>query len=192
MRIPLIDPKPETYKVDRIRKGQPNIIDKAVEKTDDDTEEKKLKFKSDGAVVPKPSADKIETSEQTSLWKKLQGKRYIKTLKFIDHGDESGEFVEVDFDDNELRSTGESRMFETHRSLRMQKISDMFSEEDNQKWWFLGTAGLLVAIMLGGMYIITNGFDQTIANAVQQGVKAGLHASGQAAQTAQQGAPGGG
>jgi len=30
MRIPLIDPKPEEYKVERIREGKPNIIDKAV------------------------------------------------------------------------------------------------------------------------------------------------------------------
>lgn len=177
MRIPLLDPKPETYKVDRIKDGQPNIIDKAVEQEDEDTEEKKLKFKSDGAVVPKPSADKISTTEQTSLWKKLQGKRYIKTLKFIDHGDESGEFVEVDFDNKELRSSGESRMFETHRSLRMQKISNMFSEKDNTQVWLAAYLTILALVTVGAMFFVTQGIEDTVAQAVQQGIEAGLSAS---------------
>lgn len=188
MRIPLIDPKPETYKVDRIKDGQPNVIDKAVEIEDEDTEQEKLKFKSDGAIVPKPSADKIDTTEQTSLWKKLQGKRYIKTLKFIDRGDESGEFVETDFENDELRSSGESRMFETHRSLRMQKISDMFSEEDNTQLWIAAYLTVLALVTVGAMFFVTQGIEDTVAQAVQQGIEAGLNS----AETAQQGATGGG
>jgi len=186
MRIPLIDPKPEEYKVERIRQGKPNIIDKAVELEDEDTEEKKIKFKSDDSVVPKPSADKISTTEQTSLWKKMQGKRYIKALKFIDKGDESGEFVEVDFGDSELKSSGESRMFETHRSLRMEKISNMFSEEDNTQVWLAAYLTVLALVTVGAMFFVTQGIEDTVAQAVQQGIEAGLSASDTA-----QGATGG-
>lgn len=188
MRIPLIDPKPEKYKVDRIKDGEPNVIDKAVEIEDEDTGEKKIKFKSDDAIVPKPSADKISTTEQTSLWKKLQGKRYIKTLKFIDHGDETGEWAEVNFDKKDVRSSGESRMFETHRSLRMQKISDMFSEEDNTKVWLAAYLTILAFITLGGTWLLTQNVESTVAQAVQQGIEAGL----QSTDSVQQGATGGG
>jgi len=154
---------------------------------DEDTEEKKIKFKSDDAVVPKPSADKISTTEQTSLWKKMQGKRYIKALKFIDKGDESGEFVEVDFDNEELQSSGESRMFETHRSMRMQKISNMFADEDNTQVWLAAYLTILAMITVGAMFFVTQGIEDTVARAVQSGIEAGLSS----AETAQQGATGG-
>ena len=191
MHIPIIDKSRPTYKVDRIRNGQPNMTDKAKEIEDEDTGEKKLKFKSDGAVVPKPGEDKISTTEETSLLKKLQGKRYTKTLKFIDHGDETGDFVEIDFGDSEMRASGDSRMFETHRSLRMQKVSDLFSDGDNTQLWLAGYLTVLALVTIGAMYFLTTGIEDTVAKAVEQGISAGLSATDQA-QNAAQGASGGG
>jgi len=188
MRIPLIDEKPQKYKVDRIKKNGPNLTDTAVEVEDEKTGEKKLKFKSDGVVIPKPGQDKISTTRQTSLWKKLKGERYTETLKFIDYGDGSGDFVEVDFEDGRAEASGNERMFQTHRSLTVQKISRLFSEEDNTQLWLAAYLTVLALVTVGAMFFVTQGIEDTVAQAVQQGIEAGL----QSTQTAQQGVTGGG
>lgn len=187
MHIPLIDEKRQKYRVDRIKANGPNIKDTAVEIEDEDTGEKQLKMKSDGVIIPKPGEDKIDTTQQTSLWKKLQGKKYVKTLKLIDYGDGSGDFVDIDFDKGKAESSGNDRMFDTHRSLVAQKVSRLFSEDDNTQVWLAAYLTVLAVITIGAMYFVTTGMEDTVAKAVQEGIRAGLEAG----QTTQ-GAAGGG
>lgn len=187
MHIPLIDEKREKYRVERIRHGEPNIQDKATEIQDEDTEEKQLKFKSDGLKIPKPGADKINTTKRNNLWAKLGGNKYVKEIKFIDYGDGSGDFVEVDMDEEKVQASGDNRMFDTHRSLMQKKISRLFEEEDNTQLWIAAYLTVLALITVGAMFFVTQGIEDTVARAVESGIQAGLEAGGQV----QQGATGG-
>lgn len=191
MHIPLIDEKKQKYKVERIKANEPNVQDTAVEIEDEDTGEKQLKLQSDDVLIPKPGEDKISTMKQTSLWKRLQGKKYEKTLKLIDYGDGSGDFVEVDYDEGKVESSGNDRMFDTHRSLVAQKVSRLFSEEDNTRVWLAAYLTVLALLTVGGMYFVTTGMEDTVAKAVKEGITAGLEA-GQSTQGAAAGATGGG
>lgn len=174
MHIPLVDEKREKYKVERIKPGNPNIQDTAVEVEDEDTMETQLKFKSDGLIVPKPGADKINTTKQTSLIAKLKGNKYSETIRFIDYGDGSGDFVEIDFDNGKAEASGEDRMFDTHRSLMSQKYSSLFEEKDNTQLWIAAYLSILAVATVGGMWFVTTGIEDTVAQAVSKGIEAGL------------------
>jgi len=176
MHIPIIDGKKTTYRVERIKHGEPNIQDKATEIEDEDTSEKQLKLKSDGLIVPKPGADKISTTQTRSLWKKLKGDKYQKQIKFIDYGDGSGDFVDVDMDEGRVKASGDERMFDTHRSLMQKKISRLFEEEDKTQVWLAAYLTVLALITVGAMFFVTQGIEDTVAQAVEQGIRAGLEA----------------
>lgn len=186
MHIPIIDEKRRKYRVERIRHGEPNIQDKATEIEDDDTGEKQLKLKSDGTIVPKPGADKISTTKTDSLLAKLKGDKYRKQIKLIDYGDGSGDFVDVDVDEGKVKASGDERMFETHRNLMQKKISRLFEEEDNTQVWLAAYLTVLALLTVGAMFFVTQGIEDTVAQAVQQGIEAGLNS----ANTAQEGATG--
>lgn len=191
MHIPLIDEKQEKYRVDRIKPNDPNIQDTATEVEDEDTEEKKLKFKSDGVTVPKPGDDKIATKKTDKFIAKLKGKKYFKELKFIDYGDGSGDFVEIDYDKGKLSASGDERMFDTHRSLMSQKYSQLFEEEDNTQLWIAAYLSVLAFVTIGAMWFLTTGIEDTVAQAVQKGIEAGLSA-GKTTAGSTSGIPGGG
>jgi len=178
MHIPLIDGKQTKYKVERIKDGEPNLSDTATLVEDDKTGEEKIKFKSDGLMIPKAGADKISTRKTSSLLKKLQGKKYQKTLRFIDYGDGSGDFTDIDYDEGKVKASGDERMFETHRSLMQKKISRLFSEEDNTQIWLAAYLTVLALVTVGAMFFVTQGIEDTVAQAVEQGIKAGLEAGG--------------
>jgi len=174
MHIPLVDEKRKKYKAERIKPNDPNIQDTAVEVIDEDTQEKQLKFKSDGLIVPKPGEDKIATTKQTSLIAKLKGNKYSKTLKLIDYGDGSGDFVEIDFEEGKAESSGDDRLFDTHRSLMSQKYSSLFEDEDNTQLWIAAYLSILALATVGGMWFVTTGIEDTVAQAVSKGIEAGL------------------
>jgi hypothetical protein len=157
-----------------------NRWDKAAEIEDPDTGETQLKFKSDGAIVPKPEGSQFETLWYTSFLDKLT--RDVSHCDFIEvylkdtgsSGD--GDWVEFnpeggEDDEADLGLVGSESQFQTHRDLESEKTLDIFSEEDNQEWYFLAGLGVITMINLGGMYIIVNGLDQAIKAGVKEGFK---------------------
>jgi len=179
-------------KVERIKPSGPDVTDKAAIKTDDITEEQKLVFKSDGLELPKPGDDKIKTRKQNKWYHNLMGgDNYVKAVKFIDYGDGTGDFVDIDFDKGLAKESGNSRMFETHRNLMSKKYAELFSEDDNTQVWLAAYLTVLALVTIGAMYFVTTGIEKTVADAVGQGIQAGLSAS-ENAQGAAGGVPGGG
>jgi len=157
--------------------GEPSIRwDKAAEIEDDKTGEKKLKFKTDGVQVPKPSESKIDTLIYKKWYHALtfQPEQRTKFLEYIDYGDGDGDFVEFEYDTAKAQASDKTRIFETSRTLTGKKILEVFSEKDNKELYLLATMGIMVVISLGGMYVIVSGVKGSITSSVQAGITNGL------------------
>jgi hypothetical protein len=158
-----------------------NRWDKAAEIEDPDTGETQLKFKSDGAIVPKPEGSQFETLWYTSFLDKLT--RDVSHCDFIEvylkdtgsSGD--GDWVEFnpeggEDDEADLGLVGSESQFQTHRDLESEKTLDIFSEDKNEKWMWLAGLGTLIIIDIAGQYIVNQGLQQGVASGVKQGFEA--------------------
>ncbi|MFB6193042.1 MAG: hypothetical protein ABEK00_02225 [Candidatus Nanohaloarchaea archaeon] len=156
--------------------GFKNRWDKVAEKKDSDTKEKQLKFKSDGTVIPKPENYEFETLWYRDWIDKLipGGKSHTDFIEvYLKESGEGadGDFVQFNSEKGELEASGNESQFQTHRDLEAEKTLDIFSEDDNQQWYFLAGLGVITMINLGGMYIIVHGLDNAIIKGVKQGFK---------------------
>lgn len=167
--------------VERLNATGTDSWDKAAEIEDEDTEEKKLRLKSDGTEIPKPGTDKIGKMRYDKWYHKIfGGQNYVDKLTLIDYGDGKGDFVDVEHDEGRVKASGSDRMFETHRSLMSQMYSNLFTEEDNTQLWLAGYLTVLALITIGAMYFVTSGIESTVADAVEKGIQAGLQGAGEA------------
>lgn len=156
--------------------GFKNVKDKAAEIEDPDTGETLLKMKSDGLKIPKPDNQQFET-----LWYKDFLDRVFRSKSHTDFieiylkdkgNDADGDFVQFNPSKDEMLSlSGSEAQFQTHRDLEAEKTLDIFSDDSNEEWYFLAGLGIITIVQLGGMWIVTNGMEQSIVSGVKQGFK---------------------
>lgn len=167
----------------RIRDEKGDLKDKAALITDDTSQEKQVKFKSDGKVVPKPGDDKIGYMYYKKWYHSLlmMPEQRMEYFIFFDYGDGDGDFAEIDENENRVKAAGNERMFQTHRDFVGKKTLEIFSKDDNTEVWLAAYLSILVIINLAGMYVITQGVESGVASAVAKGIEAGIGAGSDAA-----------
>lgn len=142
------------------------VEDRAALIEDEDTGEKKLKFKSDGKVVPKPSNLNFDS---------------VKTSGFLSSGSTDMLEVEEDGDTVSVISFKNSRgdlvadtaekehLFQTHRNFMNKKTRESWSDDDNTELIVMGTVILMLIIDLAGTYFIVNGMQDAIIEGISSG-----------------------
>jgi len=160
-----------SYKVKTIRRqvrnGQQDnvIMDRAALVEDDITEEKQLKFKSDGKTIPKPSNLSFDNL-QTKSW-------FGGSSDFLEIEEDGDQTSIINFNKKENRLTPEraekEHIFQAHRNFLNKKTMEAWSSEDNTEIYILATIALIVVVNLAGQYFIVNGLQQGVADGVIQG-----------------------
>jgi len=166
-------------KVVRRRGSKADIWDDAAEIEDDETGEKKWKFKSDEKEIPSPDESKIGYLFYRKWWQKLlfMPKQRVEYIEYADKGSRDGTVLELK--DDKLTSSNDEDVFETHRTIQVRKNVDLYSnDDDNTQMWLAAYLSILVLINLAGMYIITQGVQSGVADAVASGINAGKSAAG--------------
>lgn len=139
------------------------VEDRAAVVTDEVTDEKKLKFKSDGKEVPKPSNLSFDSFESTGFLNRgtsdlIELEEDGDKVSIIDFTSEEGSL-------NPERSEKE-HLFQAHRNFVNKKTMEAWSQEDNKEFFILGTIALIVVINLAGQYFIIGGLEQGVAEGV--------------------------
>lgn len=159
-----------SYDIKTIRRqvrsnGQHKVLeDKAAVVTDDVTEENKLKFKSDGKEVPKPSNVSFDRFRSNS-W---LGRGTSEIIEFEEDGDEVS-IIDFSFDNSEGLNPERSEkehLFQTHRNFLNKKTLEAWSSDDNKEIYILATIVLIVVINLAGEYFLINGMQDGMAEGV--------------------------
>lgn len=169
----------------KIREGQDKtILDEAKVIEEEDSEQKLIKFKSDGKEIPKPGDGNFEQLWYRKWWERLM---FIpkKPRDFIEikETDDEIEFIEfnINQDDDEIVRTSEkNHLFQTHRNILARKTVEAWSGEDNTQLWLAAYLSVLALITLGGMYVLTTGVEE----AIKEGLTQGLSSAGDAASSA--------
>lgn len=191
MYIPIIDKKKYDIHVRRRKPNGPDTTDKAAIVEEEKTGQEQLEMKSDGTKFPKPSDSQIETVDKPKLVHRLfGGHNYVKMVELVDKGDGQCSYLDLSSEDGEYSfdDTAEDRLVETSRSISSQKYSQIFEDKDRSEMLLMGYLTVLALVTVGAMYFVTTGMEDTVAKAVQQGIRAGLSA-GQSAQGAAGGVP---
>lgn len=161
--------------------GNKNSIDYARVYTDEDMGTKMLEFKSDGAKTTVPEDANFDQLWYRKWYHKLMFMPEQRTdfFEYVERDKDDddildGDFITFDYENGDAEEAGMDRMFNTHRDFMTKKILEVFEEDDNMDMMILGYLTGLAFITVAAVYLIQNGAESALANAVREGIAQGL------------------
>jgi len=161
--------------------GNKNSIDYARVYTDEDMGTKMLEFKSDGAKTTVPEDANFDQLWYRKWYHKLVFMPEQRTdfFEYVERDKDDddildGDFITFNYEDGDAEEAGMDRMFNTHRDFMTKKILEVFEEDDNMDMMILGYLTGLAFITVAAVYLIQNGAESALANAVREGIAQGL------------------
>lgn len=161
--------------------GNKNSIDYARVYTDEDMGTKMLEFKSDGAKTTVPEDANFDQLWYRKWYHKIMFMPEQRTdfFEYVERDKDDddildGDFITFDYENGDAEEAGMDRMFNTHRDFMTKKILEVFEEDDNMDMMILGYLTGLAFITVAAVYLIQNGAESALANAVREGIAQGL------------------
>lgn len=175
----------ESYNLKAIRRDK-NLktgkIDQATIIEDEDTQEKQIKFKSDGKTIPKPSDLSLTNVKYQGITHKiLGGWKRTDMIEVVEDGDETKIVKITGEEENYSAETAEKEhLFATHRNFLAKKTVEAWNmDDDNTQMWLAAYLSVLALVTLGGMYMIVNGIESAVVEGVTQGIETAWDATGE-------------